>query len=205
MGEREEICVYIELSHFVIVQQKLAAFQSNYTSIKKQVQNNRNGGFPSATSGKEPACQCRRYKRCGFDPWVRKIPWRRARQPTSVFLPGESHGQRSPVGYSPQGYRRPRFDSRVRKICWRRDRLPTPVFLGFPDDSADKESSCNVENLRLIPGLGRSPGEKNSYPLQYSGLENSMLCIVHGVTKSQTRVSKLHFHPCRAGAVIPIF
>ena len=145
MGEREEICVYIELSHFVIVQQKLAAFQSNYTSIKKQVQNNRNGGFPSATSGKEPACQCRRYKRCGFDPWVRKIPWRRARQPTSVFLPGESHGQRSPVGYSPQGYRRPRFDSRVRKICWRRDRLPTPVFLGFPGGSAGKESPAMWE------------------------------------------------------------
>ena len=58
-------------------------------------------GFLGGASGKEPACQCRRYKRCGFDPWVRKIPWRRARQPTSVFLPGESHGQRSPVGYSP--------------------------------------------------------------------------------------------------------
>ena len=44
--------------------------------------------------------QCRRHRRCGFDPWVRKIPWRRARQPTPVFLPGESHGQRSPAGYS---------------------------------------------------------------------------------------------------------
>ena len=43
----------------------------------------------------------RRLKRYGFDPWVRKIPWRRAWQPTSVFLPGESHGQRSLAGYSP--------------------------------------------------------------------------------------------------------
>jgi len=44
---------------------------------------------------KEPACQCRRRKRCRFDPWVRKIPWRRKWQPTPVFLePGESHGQR---------------------------------------------------------------------------------------------------------------
>jgi len=47
-------------------------------------------GFPSGASGKEPFCQCRRCKRCGFDPWVRKIPWRRARQPTPVFLPEES-------------------------------------------------------------------------------------------------------------------
>ena len=52
-------------------------------------------------SGKKPACQYRRCKRCGLDPWVRKIPWRRALQPTPVFLPGESHGQRSLVGYSP--------------------------------------------------------------------------------------------------------
>ena len=56
--------------------------------------------FPCSASGKEPACQCRRCKRCGFDPWVGKIPWRRARQPTPVFLPGECHGQRSLAGYS---------------------------------------------------------------------------------------------------------
>ena len=50
-----------------------------------------------------PAYQCRRPKRCGFEPWVRKIPWRRAWQSTPVFLPGESHEQRNPEGYSPQG------------------------------------------------------------------------------------------------------
>ena len=49
-------------------------------------------GFPGGTSGKEPTCQCRRCKRCEFDSWARKIPWRRAWQPTLVFLPGESHG-----------------------------------------------------------------------------------------------------------------
>ena len=59
--------------------------------------------FPSGTSGKVPACQCRRHKRRGFDPWVEKIPWRRKWQPTPLFLPGKSHGQRSLVGYSPQG------------------------------------------------------------------------------------------------------
>ena len=54
--------------------------------------------FPGSTSGKEPACQCRRHKRCGFDPWVGKIPWRRTQQPTAVLLPGESHGQKSLQG-----------------------------------------------------------------------------------------------------------
>ena len=58
--------------------------------------------------------------------------------------------------------------------------------LGFPGGSAGKESTCNVGDLSSIPGLGRSPGEGNGYPLQYSGLENSMNCIVHGVTKTQT-------------------
>ena len=53
-------------------------------------------------SGKEPARQC---KRCEFDPWVRKIPWRRKWQPTPVFLPGESHGQSGLAGYNPQGDR----------------------------------------------------------------------------------------------------
>ena len=48
--------------------------------------------FPGGTSGKEPCCQCRRRKRHGFSPWVRKIPWRRDRQPTPVFLSAESHG-----------------------------------------------------------------------------------------------------------------
>ena len=57
-------------------------------------------GFLGSISGNEPTCQCRRCKRCGFSPWVGKIPWRRAWQPTPVFLPGESHGQRNLVGYS---------------------------------------------------------------------------------------------------------
>ena len=72
--------------------------------------------------------------------------------------------------------RRPQFNSRVRKICWRRDRRPTLVYLGFPGGSAGKESVCNVRDLGLIPRLGRFPREGNSYPLQYSGLENSMDC-----------------------------
>ena len=57
-----------------------------------------------------------------------------------------------------------------------------------------EESACNVEDLGSIPGLGRSPGEGNGYPLQYSGLENSMDCIVHGVTKSRTPHTHTHTH-----------
>ena len=78
------------------------------------------------------------------------------------------------------------FNSWTRKICWRRARLPTPVLLGFPCCSAGKESACNVRDLGSIPGLGRSPREGKGYPLQYSGLENSMDCIVHGVAESDT-------------------
>ena len=83
--------------------------------------------------------------------------------------------------------RRPRFDSWVEKIPWRRDRLPTLMFLGFLCGSASKESAHNAGDQGLIPGLGRSPGEGKGYPLQYSGLENSMDCIVHGVAKSWTQ------------------
>ena len=60
--------------------------------------------FPGGASSKESACQCRKHKRPGFCPWVGKIPWRRAWQPTPLFLPGKFHGQSLP-GYSPLGCR----------------------------------------------------------------------------------------------------
>ena len=63
---------------------------------------------------------------------------------------------------------------------------PPPVFLGFPCDSAGKESACNVGDLGSIPGLGRSTGEGNSYPTQYSGPQNYTDWTVHGVAKSRT-------------------
>ena len=72
--------------------------------------------------------------------------------------------------------------------------MPEGVILGFPAGSAGKESACNVGDLGLIPGLGRSPGEENGYPLQYSDLENSMGYIVHGVTKGWKPLSDFHFH-----------
>ena len=63
----------------------------------------------------------------------------------------------------------------------------------FSCGSAGKESACNAGDLGLVPGLGRSPGEGKGYSLQYSGLENSMDCIVHGVMKSWTWLSDFHF------------
>ena len=72
---------------------------------------------------------------------------------------------------------------------------------GFPDSSVSKESACNAGDPGSIPGSGRSPGEGIGYPLQYSGLENSMelhihvyTCRVHMVAKSLTQLSDFHFH-----------
>ena len=86
--------------------------------------------------------------RPGFNPWVRKIPWRSKWQPTPIFLPGDSHGQRSLVGYSP---------------CRLKEELDTTEWLtllgGFPGGSDGKESACNSGDPGSIPELGRSPGE----------------------------------------------
>ena len=112
---------------------------------------------------------------------------------TWVFCSASKHEgfHDSSVGKEP-AYEIQDLDFWVGKITWQRDRLPTPVFLGFHGGSAGKESACNEENQGSIPGLGRSPGE--GYSLQYSCLENSMDCIVHGVAKSQTGLSDFHFH-----------
>ena len=78
------------------------------------------------------------------------------------------------------------------KASWDKDIIylyTVTISLGFPDSSVGKESTCNAGDPSLIPGSGRCPGEGTGYPLQYSGLENSMDCIVHGVTKSQTWLS----------------
>ena len=84
-------------------------------------------------------------------------------------------GQKSLLGYSPWG----RKES---------DTTERPTLHG----SAGGESACNLEDLGSISGLGRFPGEGKGYPLQYSGLENSMDCIVHGVAKSRTLLSNFH-------------
>ena len=98
-------------------------------------------------------------------------------EPLSLLSLGLMGFPDNSVGKEYPAMRRPWCNSWVQKICWRRDRLPTSVFLGFPCGSAGKEgkeSTHNTGDLGSIPGLGRSPGEGKLYPLQYSGLENSM-------------------------------
>ena len=72
--------------------------------------------------------------------------------------------------------------------------LSTPVFLDFSGSSVGKESACNAGDPSSIPGSGRSTGEGIGYPLQYSGLENSMDYTVHVVAKSWIELSDFHFH-----------
>ena len=84
-----------------------------------------------------------------------------------------------------QSKRHVRFPHRKMGTTHTSDKQPQD----FPCGSAGKESTCNVGS---IPGLGRSPGEGKGYPLQYSGLENSTDCVVHGVTKSQAWLSNFH-------------
>ena len=70
-------------------------------SLHHYFPSNTGARLPRWLSGRESACQCRRCRRCGFHLWVRKIPWSRKWQPTPIFLPGKSHGQRRLLGYSP--------------------------------------------------------------------------------------------------------
>ena len=114
--------------------------------------------------------------------------WRRKWQPTPVFLPGESQGWGSLVGCHPWGC----TESDMTEVTQQQQQQPYKM--GFPCGSASKESAYNAGDLGSIPGLGRSRGEGKGYPLQYSGLKNSLDCIVHVVTKSRTEMSNFHFH-----------
>ena len=142
---------------------------------------------------KNPPAKAGDIKRHRSDPWFGKILWRRARQPTPVFLPGESHGQRSLVGYSPKGRKELNITKVTRKCTY-----ITHVCLDFPSGSDCKASVYNEGDQGSIPGLGRSAGEGNGNPLQCSRLENPMdggawWATVHGVAKSRTRLSDFIF------------
>ena len=130
-------------------------------------------------------------------------------------MPGKFQGPKSLAGYSPWGPKESDTTERlhfhflqepqvilavgnklidsvvdITLLC----KLNAQITFGFPDGSDGKASACTVGDLGSIPGLGRSPGEAKGYPLQYSGPENSMDYIVHGVEKSWTRMSNFHFH-----------
>ena len=88
---------------------------------------------------------------------------------------------------------RPQLDTWIGKTLEKGKATHRSIF-GFSCFSACKESAYNVGDLGSIPELGRCPGQGKGYQFQYSGLENSMECVVHGVTKSRIPLSKFHFH-----------
>ena len=144
-----------------------------------------NYGVPWWFSGEESACQ---YRRPGFNSWVEKILWKWKWQSTPVFLPGKSHAQK-PV--SPWGCKRVKYDFATKQLVdWKKTHnIKAPSFiqapyggLGFPSSSdSKKKSTCNVGNLDSIPGLGRSPGEENGYPLQYSVTQSVQSVVSHSL------------------------
>ena len=128
-------------------------------------------GLPRWLSGKETASQCRRPR---FDSWVGKIPWKRKWQPSPVFLPGKSHGQRSLAGYSLWGHKelgmteQLNSNSRACRPSWSpigSRAASSDLCLSFPGGSDGKESACYAGDLSLISGLGRSPGGGHGNPL----------------------------------------
>ena len=149
-------------------------------------------------------------RRPRFYSWVRKIPWRKAWQPSPVFLPGESHGQRNQAGYSPWGHRVEHNNDHAQHIYQSNHYnpsafLPTSrtwfIIMDWPSLIALvaknlHASAGDVRRMDLIPGSGRSPGGGNGNPLQSSCLENPMdrgawWATVCGMAKSQTHRSDL--------------
>ena len=108
-------------------------------------------GLPKWLSGKEPTCQCRR---CGFDPWVGKIPWKRKWQATPVFLPGKSHGQRSLVGYRPWGRKRVRHTKQLNNDNNDKSYLDPEWMLPW----AGLNESRVAHGMRLVQSCWADPG-----------------------------------------------
>ena len=134
-------------------------------------------------SGKESACQCRRCKRCRFDPWVGKIPWSWKWQPIPVFLPGKFHGQRTLRGYSPWSHKELDMTEWLNNFLL--GFLGWVVVKNLPANAGDKKDPGLMAESERFPGIG------NGNPFQYSCLENSIdrgvwWSSIHGVTNSWT-------------------
>ena len=159
--------------------------------------------FPGSTSGKEPACQCRRLKRSWFDPWVRKIPWRKGWQPTPVFLPGKSHGQRGLACCDSWGCRVGHdwaTELNWTEGCLRASQVVL-VLKNLPANVGD------IRDVSLIPESRRSLGGWHDNPLQYSCLENPMVrgawqAAVYRVSQSQIQLKWLSTHTRYPGTML---
>ena len=121
-------------------------------------------GFPSGTSGEESTCQCRRRKTCRFDPYVGKITWRRTWQSTPVFLPGESHGQRSMVGYCLQAHKESDMNEATQHAC---------MHIGNRYVLKELE---NKQVNQIVKVEVRNPGRK--YTFQRSVTTTSIITII---------------------------
>ena len=138
-------------------------------------------GLPCGSDSKESACQCRSPR---SSPWVGKIPWRRAWQPSILVWRIPWTEEAGGAWTSPDGQHRNQIDY---ILCSQRWRSST--------QSAKTRPGAVAQTMNSLfgPWVAKIPGEGNGYPLQYTGLENSMDCIVHRVTKSQTQLSDFHF------------
>ena len=145
------------------------------------------GGFPCGTSVKKPTCQCRRLKEHGFNPWVQKIPWSRKWQPTAVFLPGESHGQRSLVDYSPQGCK----ESDTAEATQH-----THTDMSFPGGSSGTKPTCQCRRWKRCgfdPQVGKISWRRAWQPTPVF-LPRESRGQSHRVKKSQTQLKQLSTH-----------
>ena len=129
---------------------------------------------------------CRRCKRHRFNPWVRKIPWRREWQPTPVCLPRNFHAERSLAGCSPWGRKESDATEHTSEAS-----VASVLGAGLPWGLSGKESACQCRRCGSIPGSGRSSGGGNGYPLRSSCWDNPMdragwWAAAHGIAKSQT-------------------
>ena len=132
-------------------------------------------GFPGGARGKELTGQCRRHKRLGFNPWVGKIPWRRAWQPTPVFLPGESHGQRGLAGYSPRGHKESDTTEMTQHACTQCSfiirqiqRSCTHLRVWFKEKGAAEDEMVRWHHRLNGHGFEQTPGD--------SGGRRSLVC-----------------------------
>ena len=159
-------------------------------------------GLPGGTSGKEPACQFRRRKRPGFDPWVSKIPWRQAWQPTPVeecqSLAWRIPWTEEPGGLQATGSHRVGHD-------WATKPSTARDYTGLPGGSVVKKPRADAGGTGSIPGSESSPGEGSGNLLQCSCQENPRteepgglqpLGLQESDTKLATKTTKIRIYVC---------
>ena len=152
--------------------------------------------FPGGSVSKESACSAGDL---GSIPGLGRSPGRGHGSPLQYSCLENPHGQRRLAGYRPWVWKTWTWWATQHSRAQHSKMNPlsswvTQSTMGFPGGSSGKESACNAGDLGSIPMLGRSCGEGNGYALQYSGLENSVICMVCGVAKSQNQLSDFYFH-----------